>query len=127
MNKRYVIYDETGAIRHAGSCPDRDFDRQLDAHEGLFITEGYASPTDHYVSDGKILEKAELDVSAEVSGLTVSLPNLPAGTQIVVVRRASVIADKDGVEIEFDAPGSYWVLIRPASQYRDHNLEVTVG
>lgn len=55
MNKKYVIYDETGAIRSYGQCSPQCWPA-LQARHGKYIMLGEGKDTTHKVVDGNIVE-----------------------------------------------------------------------
>jgi len=55
--KLFVVYEEkTGKIVRTGSCPDRDFERQV-KHPTERIIAGTADKARHKVVDGIVVEK----------------------------------------------------------------------
>lgn len=108
--------------------PDNYADAQCDPSDAWVETHGGVDSHTHYVNPATrtIHERSEIKATAETTGLTATIHDVPAGLT-VTVGGASVVADGNPVEIEFDIPGTYTIDIGALVEYRDESLEVTIG
>lgn len=116
---RYAIYDEAGRLLQIRQEPN----------EIIACDEGVDTDT-HYVDLAgdvpEIKERAPLDLQFEVSGLEVTFSRIPAGTR-VYANSHLLVSDEEGVSFEFDEPGEKTLLFFPPVEWRDAEMEVTVG
>jgi hypothetical protein len=82
----------------------------------------------HYfdVKEGEIKIKLDLDVTYNVNGLSVTLYGIPDG-MTVETNSTLGFSDGDNFEITYDVPGDYNVTISGLANYKEKELEVTVG
>lgn len=129
MHAVLAVYDRaSGKIKRIVECDDDMIDMQADGDESVLQVPnaGVVQDDTHYVKNGGIREKASYTPTLSVSGLATTIHDVPAGLT-VTVGGASVVADVNPVEIEFDIPGTYTIDIGGLVEYRDESLEVTVG
>lgn len=108
--------------------PDNYADAQCDPSDAWVETHGGVDSHTHYVNPATrtIHGRTEVGAAATTAGLTATIHGVPAG-MTVSVGDASLIADGDPVEIEFDAPGRHRIEIGGMVEYMDETMEVTVG
>lgn len=129
MHAVLAVYDSaSGKIKRIVECDDDMIDMQANDDEGVLQVRisGAVQDDTHYVKNGGIREKSVFDTMINVSGFSATVTGVPAGTT-VTVGGASVVADVNPVEIEFDIPGTYTIDIGGLVEYRDESMEVTVG
>lgn len=124
MSKTYAVYDSFGHIKETLSLPDF-YEAPSNSIE---VTDGHMLDLEYYVDveSKALVKKTTIDSSYVISGLVVLLSSLPPNSS-VYVDDLEIISDDDGVEIEFDVPGTYKIRIKPPQQYKTEVLEVTVG
>jgi len=141
---RYLVFDSsTGEVTKILECPETDVELNVEGAESYLSVDDFpgVDPSNSYVAwsgvEYEVHEKDLLNTLVEIDGLVVRMPNIASGSKLVITddpfagdgfaMGEHVVADSSGVEIEFDAPGTYEVRIYPPPQYRDEVLEVTVG
>lgn len=124
VNKTYVVYDDTGKIQHTINTPEN----QAPTVNALEVEGGDMLDISHYVDLETITlrEKKAVDLSHTISGLSVAFSFLPVDTKVFIKGQGSTV-DAEGLEIEFDMPGTYEIYIDPPPQYKAETLEVTIG
>lgn len=124
MTSHFALYDKkTGSILSIFSG-----DNESAALQGSPFIECDSGVTDltHFVKDGALVKKEELDLRYEVDGLTVLFSSLPKGV-VVTAMEHEIQTDGSSVEIEFEVPDSYEIEFSGDPVYRSETLEVTVG
>lgn len=143
----YFVFDiRTGKIDRTIECPSDMIAKNIGSGEG-FVPTGNYLPNDapnlcvESADVGfRIAELGAIDTRHRIDGLTVTIPRLPVGTKVNVggeplmeepgdtaPGHGTIISDEDGVEIEFDSPGTYLISLTPPLGKRPQELEVTVG
>lgn len=123
---RYVLYDnETGRIICSGQSSPATMS-QGSWKDGATLIEGEGNSRDHYVKDGEIVEKEELDTQHTLDDLTVTFTALPEGITVKTAGE-SITTDGDDTVLEYDAPGRYTVRLNGGAKYLSTRLEVEVG
>ncbi|MDW0357723.1 hypothetical protein Q8G38_00165 [Halomonas venusta] len=82
----------------------------------------------HYldVEKNEIRHKRAIDLKVSVSGLTVTIDELPIGLT-VETNGFSAVTDSEPVAISYDVPGTYQIRLSGLVEYLDYTEEVTVG
>lgn len=122
--KTFAFYLPSGAITNTLTAPGEAI---AELQGGSFIEcDSDVSDTTHYVSGGKVKQKAAFTYQLKQQGLTLTLEGLPVNTS-VTVGDFSVLTDNKPTVIEFDIPGKRVIYIKDSIPHLDETLEVTVG
>lgn len=132
----YCTYDGHGSVLQMGRCQKSLANMISDDVGGRFMevdAELYAGEfVERYVvtperGEPCLRDKTSIDTAHDVSGLTLTLCELPPGA-IVKVGGSQMVADGTSDTVQFDQPGHYVIeIIAPSVQYRDAEIEVHVG
>lgn len=120
----YCFYDASGAIISLMRAPSRDM---VDLQGKPYLEcDETVSDTTHYVLEGAVVEKAPFACTQTISGTTITLEGLPAGTT-VRTEGQEIVADDQPTEIAYEIPGTYTLELSGSVPHLDETLEVTVG
>lgn len=103
MNKHYIEYDQTGRI----VCIFNGTDEVFKANPDKNFIEGIADPEVDYVKNGRLSTRPLMKAERELN----VLKNLPVPCQIII-NEATYDCDEPTVELEFDQPGIYNIIVR---------------
>ena len=127
-----IIFDSTsGEIARIITCDISSNAMQVQPGEDIVATEQTTGIDDssHYVdvsgAEFVAVEKALLDTTHVISGLSVSFSTLPSGTE-VKVGFLSGFSDGSDFEVVFDVPGSYVIKLYGPLAYTNTSVEVNV-
>lgn len=118
-NILFVLADKDGRITVSGSVPYFMLKVQP-IPDGGSLVEGEGYGDTHYVKDGVITER-QSNPSA-ISGMKIT--GIPNPSTITIGNELPVTVEDGEVDLEFDYPGTYAVLVQ-AWPYMDVTFQVT--
>ena len=123
----YAIYNRrSGAIEFiftgapnnvATNCPPGQ--SYIEVGEGI-------DDDSHYIKNGVAVKKGVLSPNINVDGLTAIVTGIPKDVSVFFDGQRT-LTDDDPLELEVDEPGTYKLVARDNTHYRESSWEITFG